>query len=82
MEKLIKGKWYQSLKSNKYYKHNYNKNGENYCSEYINENNVYRCQSDYNTLSINEIRLINISEIAHFLPKNHPDLQNKIYEVW
>lgn len=82
MNQLIKGKWYQSSRSQCYYKHDFSEDECNYYSESINESNVHRFINDYNTLNNNEIKLINISKIIHLLPKNHKDLKCKKYELW
>jgi hypothetical protein len=86
MEQLIKGKWYKITTFKDYCL--YFKIGE------INKTSVYFYNRDYisnekfnkaDCIDIKDIKhynLINISEIAHLLPKNHPDLQNKIYELW
>lgn len=84
-KKLIKGKWYKFLAQNEilYMKFNIvDCNNVVISLEYISSKNVHTYGGNFNRLGYYSFMPINISEIAHLLPKNHPDLQNKIYEVW
>lgn len=86
MEKLIKGKWYKFLSNNQVWYMKFNKLGyKGYIEsiEYIHphSNKIFK-EGMFSELGRYNFILINISEIAHLLPKNHPDLQNKIYELW
>lgn len=54
------------------------------CKEYISENGFYCFAGSYFSTIPSDIIEVPISEIAHLLPKDHPDLQNieKVYELW
>jgi hypothetical protein len=72
-EDFIAGDWYNY--NNNYYKFKEFKNDYFYCSEYI-YNSIWRARVWdriwFGLVGMDSI--INISEIAHLLPKNHPDL--------
>lgn len=85
MEKLIKGKWYKFLSSGQicYMKFNViNRHNIVNSSEYILPDIKHGYEGTFRELGYYNFIPINISEIAHLLPKNHSDLQNKIYELW
>jgi hypothetical protein len=89
MEQLIKGQWYKRtdvilenyLKYIKPIKLDLQNNEFKYIYSiyetkgYLNNNKIKICTA-------NNFIPIDISEIAHLLPKNHSDLLNKIYELW
>lgn len=89
-EQLIKGKWYKA-EEDRYYKFNgkiencgyYNRIGWSnkiLNTQYEENINRYFANTDFEK-TILKNGPINISEIAHLLPKNHPDL-NQIIEIW
>ena len=81
-EQLIKGKWYKAFSDqNSYIKFNTECREEAYCSEYISPENIYSKCDDSGCGLTKFLTPINISEIAHLLPKNHLDL-NQIIEIW
>jgi len=82
-EQLIKGKWYKAYEAQNYYI-KYLKNNGIYanCSEHIN----MKTEPSHNTWGgvcgqLQYLTEVSISEIAHLLPKNHPDL-NQTIEIW
>lgn len=84
-EELIKGKWYKFLSSDKiwYMKFNVITNTNIVSSlECISLLTGFGGEANFGELGSYNFIPINISEIANLLPKNHPDLQNKIYELW
>ena len=85
MKKLIKGKWYKAFKSQDFYiKYSHeSKGGWAKCSEYIPKSTGIYTNLNGACGKTEHLKEISISEIAHLLPKNHPDLQkNNIYELW
>lgn len=86
MKKLIKGKWYKFKTFNKIWYVKFNKlDDRDYIEsiEYIHpDTNKILKGGIFGKLGYYNFIPINISEIVHLLPKNHPDLQNKIYELW
>lgn len=82
-EQLIKGKWYKAYASKNYYiKYTSFDGYYAICSEHIN----IKDKPQYNAWggSCGEAKYlteVSISEIAHLLPKNHPDL-NQTIEIW
>jgi hypothetical protein len=84
-EKLVNGKWYKAFKSQDYYikycKTKDNDESAN-CSEHI-HNESYRNYGG-GCGQIKDLTPVKISEIAHLLPKNHPDLKQlkKSYSIW
>ncbi len=90
-QQFIKGAWYKtSRKSEKafqyYVKFSHIEQEYAKSSEYINynwENHNY-CETSDNIKNTN-FTLVDISEIAHLLPSNHPDLQQNALnslEIW
>ncbi len=89
MKQLIKEKWYKRtdiiFKNYLKYIKPIKLDSQNDQFEYI--DSIYETQEYLNnnkikTCTAHNFIPINISEIAHLLPKNHPDLLNKIYELW
>lgn len=87
-KEFIEGRWYKQkngfigkflLKNRSYsYPHEWP------CREYISNNELYCSSGNYFSTIPSDIIEVPISEIAHLLPKDHPDLQNieRIYELW
>lgn len=87
-EEFTNGKWYKHNPYNDLRNLWYIKYSRTYASilasEFIDDDgNHYKKQGKFSN-SPEQYRLINISEIAHLLPKGHPDLQNieRNYELW
>jgi hypothetical protein len=85
MKELIKGKWYKFKAQNEIWHMKFeeltyaNVVSSSAC---INSRNVFNYGGNFSKLGTYVFTPVNISEIAHLLPKNHPDLQNKTYELW
>lgn len=88
-KEFIEGRWYKNLGINRTYIAKYVKSCDSltgfWLFEYINEHELYCKTRTISHLDSSDAKLItDISEIAHLLPKDHPDLKNieKIYELW
>lgn len=87
MVELIKGRWYKNLGTKKNfiakYVAPYSSSNPFGLFEYISDNGYKKVKYKNYIQSIYPILITDISEIAHLLPKDHPDLnfQNK-YELW
>lgn len=87
-KEFIEGRWYK-LNDDHLGKFLLENKGYKYpecwpCKEYIDEIGEYYSYGTYFRKIPNIIEEVPISEIAHLLPKDHPDLQHieTIYELW
>lgn len=87
------GKWYKGQKNNYYFKFLHLERGGEFNKIFYTEriysnkyekveiNNFdYITNNDFEVYALNNP--VTIEELQRLLPKNHPDLLTKIYEVW
>lgn len=85
-EQLVNGKWYKAFESQDYYiKYSEEESTDTsaHCSEYILRRGQHS-NSGGGCGRIEYLTPIKLSEIAHYLPKGHPDLKKleRGYSIW
>lgn len=82
---MVKGRWYKNCgyDGNFICKFDYINSHTAYISEYINtyKGSYYKDKGSITMINVTECF---IEEIAHYLPKDHPDLLElkRVHEVW